>query len=150
MVLLVGLRNERDGCDGYCSESIRTYNELLTLKPPPLQASVKKDQPLPSLESQILHLLVFWAHVGRMPLSTFGHYNILCELPSGDGVTDELIEAHLILIAIDWTQEWDERYHGIYIARENGLAHRIGMPIEPLTRGKWLAANPEKELIFLV
>jgi hypothetical protein len=151
--------------------SIRRYNELAALDPLPMQASIEKDLPLPYLQSPASHLLVFWGHVAHVTSISSDMDTMLYDIDFGQkitydtivqrwqettraitdcGDTNKTIEVDFVFISIDWTQEGNESYHGIYIARKNGVSHRMGMPKEPLEREKRLAGNPKKELIFLV
>jgi hypothetical protein len=174
LTLLYGPHTNSKGVEGYCSDAIKKYNELVASNPLPTQPSIKETPPLPPCHMPTSHMLVFWTHVIRLEESECDvKGDVRHDSPEGRECrlkhTDGKYEVILIAMttpservrtgstnntsdhkkAVSMSNVVGEKYFGIIIERYRGFARRIGV-LARITRKQWLAGNPRKELIILI
>ncbi|CAN9281680.1 unnamed protein product [Alternaria alternata] len=172
-VLLLGPLDFNNGTEGYCTRSIKLYNQLTSAPPPPTEPCVE-EAPLfhvPRNES-LQTLLMFWTHVAPLKLifptenRAVPEVHIDCPMIRARFKEEASLELEVALIAItrgvpfyeysgdeEWFQPWEipdseQEFSGIIIERWQGLARRVGV-VHNFSTEQWVAANPQKELLLL-
>jgi hypothetical protein len=174
LILLYGPKSNLEGVEGYHSNAIEGYNELVASDLLPTQPSIEETPPLPPFHIPMSHILIFWTHVIRLESSECDvERNARHDSPEGREWrlmhTDGKYEVILIAMATPLEQfrvgstnntgdhkkaasksnVIGDKYYGIIIERYRGFARRTGVLFR-ITRKQWLAGNPRKELILLI
>jgi hypothetical protein len=156
LILLFGPRDDANGIEGYDSHYIDFYNQLNALEPLPLYPSLTACPSLPVYDVNPLHILIFRAHVARIPPTDYNlsriywQYGSIASTEWREIYDDSPIEVILIAMAINpGFPNDDKAYYGIVVERHCGYARRIGIT-DPMRRKYWLSGSPQLELIRLI
>lgn len=174
LTLLYGPWDDFEGVEGYDSDAIAKYNELVPSDPLPMQPSIKDTPLLPPYHMPTSHILVFWTHVVQMEseicnvegdVRNDSQEGREWRLNHTDGKYEIALIAMTTLLGrqnFGNTYESDgyeapasksgvmgEKYYGLIIERYRGFARRTGV-LARITRKQWLDAEPKKELVLLI
>jgi hypothetical protein len=172
--LLLGPRSDAQGIEGYCSRNIAQYNQLSNLETLPHHPSLERAHLPHNSNVDPSHVLVFHTHVACFRRSDAA-LNTACwqfEDPRSASWREryDIEPIKVVLVAVStvalpreedrWGSAFDthaetfgprdhqELYHGIIVRQYQGISRRVGI-VDHMTRSRWLAGEPRKELVFL-
>jgi hypothetical protein len=147
--LLYGPLDDRTGVEGYCPETINSYNICIDTEPLPVLPSIDRVPPLVWSAENLSHILIFWSHVARIDVMFLGldaavekwyheHNGGTCDVAllatsSQETSTVELERSNCLAIVLQ---------------RDRGFA-RVIQPIQDLDFKVWRQGSPKLELLLL-